>query len=211
AKGERQRERVLTDSEVDAYLSACKQPWRDIATLILGTGMRPGEAKSLRWENITLEGTPMLRITEGKTNAARRSLPMLPAVQCAMRNRWIEQGQPREGWVFPSDSPDGHLMADGTWHLHHAAVKASGVKPFEPYIMRHTALTNLAAAGADAFTLARIAGHSSITITQRYCHPQADAIARAFGQFGANRLEVVTKGGYQTDNEAPAAALAHTA
>jgi hypothetical protein len=28
--------------------------------------------------------------------------------------------------------------------------------------------------------LARIAGHSSITITQRYCHPQADAIERAF-------------------------------
>ncbi len=32
------------------------------------------------------------------------------------------------------------------------------------------------------YTLARIAGHSSITITQRYCHPQADAIERAFGK-----------------------------
>jgi site-specific recombinase XerD len=30
------------------------------------------------------------------------------------------------------------------------------------------------------FTLARIAGHSSITITQRYVHPQADAIEQAF-------------------------------
>jgi integrase len=54
------------------------------------------------------------------------------------------------------------------------------LKPFPPYCLRHTALTNLAAAGCDAFTLARIAGHSSITITQRYCHPQADAIERAF-------------------------------
>jgi hypothetical protein len=40
----------------------------------------------------------------------------------------------------------------------------------------------LAESGCDAFTLARIAGHSSITITQRYCHPQADAIERAFGK-----------------------------
>jgi hypothetical protein len=32
------------------------------------------------------------------------------------------------------------------------------------------------------FTLARIAGHSSITITQRYVHPQADATERAFQQ-----------------------------
>jgi hypothetical protein len=39
----------------------------------------------------------------------------------------------------------------------------------------------LAESGCDAFTLARIAGHSSITITQPYCHPQADAIERAFG------------------------------
>jgi hypothetical protein len=31
-------------------------------------------------------------------------------------------------------------------------------------------------------TLARIAGHSLITITQRYVHPQADAIDRAFQQ-----------------------------
>jgi len=30
------------------------------------------------------------------------------------------------------------------------------------------------------FVLARIAGHSSITFTQRYIHPQADAINRVF-------------------------------
>ena len=41
-------------------------------------------------------------------------------------------------------------------------------------------LTQLAQAGCDAFILARMAGHSSITITQRYIHPQADAIERAF-------------------------------
>jgi integrase len=63
--------------------------------------------------------------------------------------------------------------------------KAEGAKeiqPFQPYILRHTALTQLAKAGCDVFTLARIAGHSSITITQRYVHPQGDAIERAFLQ-----------------------------
>jgi site-specific recombinase XerD len=54
------------------------------------------------------------------------------------------------------------------------------IRHFQPYILRHTALTQLAEAGCDVFTLARIAGHSSITITQRYVHPQADAIERAF-------------------------------
>jgi site-specific recombinase XerD len=69
--------------------------------------------------------------------------------------------------------------------------KEDGVKviqPFQPYILRHTALTQLANSGCDVFTLARIAGHSSITITQRYVHPQADAIERAFQQTGQAML-----------------------
>ena len=49
--------------------------------------------------------------------------------------------------------------------------------------MRQTALTRLAESGCDAFTLARIAGHSGISITQRYCYPQAEAIERAFGHY----------------------------
>jgi hypothetical protein len=47
----------------------------------------------------------------------------------------------------------------------------------------------------DAFTLARIARHSSITITQRYCYPQADAVEAAFSKF-ANRGELVTDAGH---------------
>jgi site-specific recombinase XerD len=70
------------------------------------------------------------------------------------------------------------------------------VKPFEPYCLRHSALTRLAESGCDAFTLAKIAGHSSITITQRYCHPQADAIERAFQKMAAQQ-KVVTEGGHQ--------------
>ena len=74
------------------------------------------------------------------------------------------------------------------------------VKRFEPYCMRHTALTNLAAVGCDTFTLAKIAGHSSITITQRYVHPQSDAIERAFAKMAGGE-KVVTDGGYSSNGE----------
>jgi hypothetical protein len=47
--------------------------------------------------------------------------------------------------------------------------------------LRHTALTNFGErAGGDVFALARIAGHTSISVTQRYVHPQAAQISRIF-------------------------------
>lgn len=207
AKGERQRERVLTDAEVNAYLGACDQPWRDAATVMLGTGMRPGEVFSLRWEYVLLNGSGgFIQVAEGKSRAARRLLPMVPAVYAALKARWESQGQPQEGWLFPSSSECCHLEG-GTAKGQHARALSKineeakknnrpELKPFEPYCLRHTSLTRLAEAGCDAFTLARIAGHSSITITQRYCHPQADAIERAFSKLEANR-ELVNDGGQQ--------------
>src|SRR5215467_4553855 len=56
---------------------------------------------------------------------------------------------------------------------------------FVPYTLRHTALTKLGEkARGDLFVLAKIAGHSSITVSQRYIHPQAEAINRVFSQVG---------------------------
>jgi len=193
AKGERQRERILTDDEVWRYLAACSQPWRDCATILLGTGMRPGEVFALRWEAVYLNGNGgMIQITAGKSRAARRILPMVPAVHEVLRRRHDAAGKPVAGWVFPSTAKGGHLEGGSAKNQHSRAfdtlakeAEKHDEKPmlrFCPYTMRHTALSKLAAAGCDAFTLARIAGHSSITITQRYCHPQADAIERAFAK-----------------------------
>jgi integrase len=205
AKGEKQRERVLSDSEVALYLEACAQPWKDAASVMLGTGLRPSEVLSLRWERIHLNGVGgLLQIVEGKSRAARRVLPMVPAVYGALKARWDAQGCPQNGWTFPAESKSGHLDRD-TAKTHHARAlgaienearnenKETPVKPFPPYTMRHTALTRLAEAGCDAFTLARIAGHSSITITQRYCHPQADAIERAFAKLPGITSAIVTE------------------
>ena len=130
---------------------------------------------------------------------------MVPEVYAVLKDRHQAQGEPLEGWVFPSGSRSGHFEQDSAKNQHAAALRLlnkqakekneTGIPRFEPYCIRHTALTRLAESGCDAFTLARIAGHSSITITQRYCHPQADAIERAFAKL-SNGKEVVTEGGH---------------
>lgn len=118
---------------------------------------------------------------EGKSKAAQRVLPMTPRVYELLWGRYKSSGRPSEGWIFPSSSECGHFTGDSAKDQHKKALTDSGVKPFVPYTLRHTALTNLGEkAGGDVFVLARIAGHSSITVTQRYIHPQADAISRVF-------------------------------
>jgi hypothetical protein len=41
-------------------------------------------------------------------------------------------------------------------------------------------LTRLGEAGAEAFAIMKIAGHSSVTVSQRYVHPTPEGMERAF-------------------------------
>ena len=68
AKNENQRDRVLTDEELTAYLEACAQPWRDAATMIAEEGMRPGEVFVLRWPHLLIgeDETGLIRVVEGQ-------------------------------------------------------------------------------------------------------------------------------------------------
>ena len=207
-KGETRRERVLTDSEAERYLAACPEPWRDVATIMLGSGACPGELYELRWENVILNGQGgWFHIVKGKTKARRRLLPMVPVVYRTFKSRWESQDCPSTGWVFPTGSRSGHMQEGSAKQWHDAALATLDkawkenpalpeVKPFPPYTLRHTALTLLSKAGCDAFTLARIAGHSNITTTMRYIHPQAEAIEQAFAKIAGSQ-KLVTTGGYQ--------------
>ena len=53
-------------------------------------------------------------------------------------------------------------------------------KEFVLHSLQHTMLTRLGEAGSEAFTIMKIAGHSSVTVSQRYVHPTPEAVERAF-------------------------------
>jgi integrase len=194
AKGERQRDRVLDETEIEKYLAACPQPWKDIATLILDEGFRPGEVFVLRWPAVLLndDGTGYIKVVEGKTKAARRTLPMTARVHAALTARYEAAGRPVDGWVFPSGATSGHLNGDVSKDQHTKALLASGVAAFVPYTLRHTALTRFGeASGDNPFVVAAVAGHTSIVTTQRYVHAQRVAIQHVFTN--ASQLPVGTK------------------
>jgi integrase len=152
--------------------------------------MRPEECHHLAWENLNWDagrhGTIM--ITRGKTKAARRLLPMTPRVRLVLELRWESAGKPASGWVWPANTRSCHMEHDTLRVQHKKAVKESKVRPFVIYSFRHTFLTRLGESGCDAWTLARIAGHSNIAISQRYVHPSGDAVLLAMSRLSGHNI-----------------------
>lgn len=179
--GERHREFVLSAAEEVKYLAAATEPLASVATVLADTGLRPEECYRLRWEFVTwLNGRHgTLMVTHGKTAAARRVLPMTPRVRAILQRRWEALEKPIEGYVWPASSKSGHMEPSSLKKQHARALRLSKVRPFVLYSLRHTFLTRLGASGCDVWTLARIAGHSSVGISARYVHPSEDSVLAA--------------------------------
>jgi len=188
--GERHRERVVTPEEEAKYLVAALEPLGSVAEVLVDTGLRPEECFRLRWESLTWTngryGT--LLVTHGKTAAARRVLPMTPRVRKVLETRWERAGKPEEGWVWPAPTRSGHLEGSSIKKQHARALKASKVRPFVLHSLRHTFLTRLGESGCDAWTLARIAGHSSVGMSSRYVHPSENAVLAAMERLGGHKI-----------------------
>jgi integrase len=190
-RGERHRERVVTPLDEALYLATAPEPLASVATVLADTGMRPEECFRLRWEAVTWDTARhgVVMVTHGKTAAARRVLPMTKRVRTLLEGLWKRAGKPEEGWVFVAPTSSGHVEPSTvkkqhakTFTLLAAKAKAENTKPVRPFVLyslRHTFLTRLGESGCNVWTLARIAGHSSIAVSARYVHPSDDAVQNA--------------------------------
>src|SRR5271167_4922268 len=129
----------------------------------------------------------------GKTAAARRVLPLSQRARNILQSRWEATGKPAEGWVWPAPTRSGHFEKSTLKKQHKKALRLSRVRPFVLYSLRHTFLTRLGESGCDAWTPARIAGHSSVAMSARYVHPSEDAVLAALDRlsrhnFGHNAI-----------------------
>jgi integrase len=186
--GELHRERVVTQEEEARYLASANSLLTQIATVLVDTGLRPEECYRLVWDSITWvngrNGT--LLVTHGKTKAARRVLPMTPRVRYILETRWEASGMPSEGFVWTAPTMSGHVEPSSLKKQHSKALRLSKVRAFVLYSLRHTFLTRLGQSGCDVWTLARIAGHSSIAISARYVHPSEEAVLDAMSRLGGH-------------------------
>ena len=158
--------RVLSFAEESRYLTAANERLREVATLILSTGMRPEEVYRLRREDVHLaEG--YVHIPYGKTRAARRNIPLNRDARTV-----LARALDRLGSVYVLSSKLDPNRPMGTIaNTHGRTVKGVGVPWFRLYDLRHTFATRAVQSGMDLPTLARILGHSKLNMVLRYAHP----------------------------------------
>jgi integrase len=181
-RGEGSREFVLSVDIEPKYLEALPAAMRDIAAVLIDTGLRVGEALKLEWGAVNLRQSPgsiTVRAADSK-NSKARTVSLTPRAHKILNGR-----RERSGLVFRKDdgSPLYHTWLD----QQHAAVRTAMKLPeeFVLHSLRHTFGTRLGEAGADAFTIMKLMGHSTVTVSQKYVHPTSDAMKAAIERMGA--------------------------
>lgn len=82
--------------------------------------------------------------------------------------------------------PGSAVLRDAThWD---DVVTELGFEHLRRHDLRHTGLTWFADAGVPLHVLRKIAGHGSLTTTQRYLHPDADQITAAGAALSAHLM-----------------------
>ena len=124
------------------------QPLRDVATMILDTGMRPGEAAALEWKHVRLEPAAAskfghVRIPGGKSKNAKRNLSLTARVAAMLTVRKSGAGR----FVFPGASGVPFLVSSLD-HQHTEFRLLLGLPlEFVVHSLRHTMLTRLGESG----------------------------------------------------------------
>ncbi|MGI3901086.1 MAG: tyrosine-type recombinase/integrase [Janthinobacterium lividum] len=184
---EPKEQRVLTGPEVEklgkalAAMEAAGEVSPHLAGLLrisLLCGLRPGEARSVKWENVDLDSR-IMRVT-GKTGTRR--VPLSDAAVEVLK-RVHEYRQAANPYVFIGRVTGQHLVGIAK-QLDRIAERA-GVPRFNPYVFRHSAATQSLAGGADVRAVQALLGHTDLKTTMVYLHADEDRKRKAVGHVEA--------------------------
>jgi integrase len=175
---------ALTDlaAAVVARSSGRFAGWGDVVVFAAATAARIGEVSGVRAEDINRETWmwtvrrqttpgPGGLIDKGTKGKRARTVPLIGEVQDLVARRLDAAATP-ESRLFTG--PRGGristaVLRDAT-HWDEVVVQL-GHEKLRRHDLRHTGLTWMADAGVPVHVLRKIAGHGSLSTTQRYLHP----------------------------------------
>jgi site-specific recombinase XerD len=181
--GEHEREFVLSRKDEARYLASGPQPLRDAALLMVDTGLRVGEVLALEWSDVRLCPEPgFVQVREGKSRYARRAVPLTTRSRDMLQAR-RKAAQSLSVFVEGDGRP---MLNTSLAHLHAKVRGALGLPAeFVLHSLRHTFCTRLGEEGTEAFQIRRLAGHHSVTVSERYVHPTPESAVLAIRRLDA--------------------------
>jgi integrase len=182
------RDRIADPVEAAVLLEALPEIDRAMWATAMYAGLRLGELRALRWEDIDLSAG-IIRVqrswdmVEGeilpKSHAGTRALPIAAVLREHLARHALATGR-RDGLAFgrtadrPVDTGTLWRRSRKAWDAANEKRAEAGLEPLSPitpHECRHTFASLMIAAGINAKTLSTYMGHSSITITyDRYGH-----------------------------------------
>ena len=136
-----------------------------ILQLLAITGARCSEITNLTATVVNLEAGVM-RITDGKTDASNRVVPLAPAARAVFEAQ-VASTTTATDLVFPSPRAGAVIPSNEISRSCRKLVKLLKLTPFTPHDLRRTAISIMAEAGVDGDIRRRITGHQAPDIHGR--------------------------------------------
>jgi integrase/recombinase XerD len=139
---------------------------RAFCELILGTGVRLGEALRMEREPFDHGATEMDIIGKG---AKRRTIFFSERALSWIRQYLSKRADDHPAlFITTGSSPRRWARPDVSKHFQRLAARAGLERKFTPHILRHTYCTTLLNNGVDISFIKELAGHQDIQTTARY-------------------------------------------
>ncbi|MFH1532517.1 MAG: tyrosine-type recombinase/integrase [Pseudomonadota bacterium] len=160
-----------------------------LVVALANTGMRRGEALALRWRDVDLDARVItIRPSEEwqpKTGKARQ-VPINDALL-----PYLTGQRQSEEYVFPCPAT-GDRWSYWPNRKFDKARKAAGLTG-GPHTLRHTYASHMVLQTRDFFLVARLLGHSTSWVTERYAHLLPEHLDRARDALSFGTLRIVAE------------------
>ncbi len=145
-------------------------------------GLRVSEVVRLRAADIDSQRRVLI-VRQGK-GQKDRLVPLSALLLEELRGYW-QRYRPAD-WLFPGQTPQGHLHPAAVQQPFCRLVRRLGFrKHVSMHTLRHSYATHLLEAGVDILTLQRLLGHRHLQTTARYLHVSARHLEQLAGPLDA--------------------------
>ena len=206
---EKEEMKVLSPKQATTFMEASiYSPWKALFSLLLTSGMRPGEALGLKWSDVDFESKRITinrtltraqgggwKLEEPKTSRSRRTIPIPSTVMKDLdehkraQTAEILRAKPGkyndQGFVFSAGNGEPANNKNIVRRHFKPLLEVAGLPNIRLYDLRHSCATLLLSAGENPKIVSERLGHASITLTlDTYSHVLPDMQEKA-----ADKLE----------------------